>query len=111
MPERGKRVFSPLLQGFGALVILGSVGAVVWLKDIRTTKESPTAAISRLVGRSVSCSQVGVLPLTEGQSMVLLCTDTSGYRALWADLGDAVSDVTREVCAMSDRPATAARAC
>ena len=111
MPERGKRV-SPLLQGFGALVILGSVGAVIWLKDIRTTRESPSAAISRMTGRSVSCSKIGDRALVDGQSSVLLCLDaTSGYRAIWADRGASVADVTKEVCALRDRPAAAAPAC
>jgi len=86
-----------MLQCLTALVVLGSVAAVVWFKVIRTTKESPTAAVSRITGRSVSCSEAGTMALREGASTVFLCTDTAGYRACWALRGDAISNVTAEV--------------
>jgi hypothetical protein len=88
------------LQLLTAATLLGAVAAVVWLKVIRTTRESPTSAISRLTGRSVSCTKLGVLPLAGGRAMVLLCADSIDYHACWADLGAAVSDVSDEVRAM-----------
>ena len=89
-----------MLQVVAALAVLGAVGAVIWAKVVHETRESPTSAIGRISGRSVSCAEVGVMNLREGQSEVLLCTDSAGYRACWADLGNAVADVTQEVRAM-----------
>jgi len=88
---------SKLLQALTATAIIVAVGAVVWLKVLHTTRESPTAAIARLTGRSVTCTTVGEMALAEGNSTVLRCTDPTGYHACWADLGSAVSDVTDEV--------------
>ena len=93
----GRSLLSTGLQWIAALAVLGSVGVVIWAKVIRTTKESPTHAISRITGRPVSCTEVGTMDLREGRSVVLLCTDAAGYRACWAHFGDAVMDVTNEV--------------
>ena len=83
-------------------MIFGLVGAVFWVRVVHPPKESPAAAISRLTGRSLSCNKVGVVALEAGPTMVYFCTDATGYRGLWADHGNAVSDVTKEVCAMKN---------
>ena len=86
-----------MLQVVAAAAVLGAVGAVIWAKVVHKTRESPTAAIGRISGRSVSCTGLGMMNLTEGRSEVLLCVDSAGYRSCWADLGNAVADVTQEV--------------
>jgi hypothetical protein len=91
-----------LLQGVGALMILAFVFVVFWVRVVHPRRESPAQAISRLTGRSLSCSSVGVVALKAGPATVLLCSDATGYRGLWAARGNAVSDVTKEVCAMKN---------
>lgn len=86
-----------MLQVITAVVVLGAVGAVIWTKVVRTTKESPTHAISRITGRAVTCTDAGTMTLREGTTVVMLCTDATGYRACWIHTGDSVGDVTNEV--------------